>query len=131
MCCAKAIYYALAHLENDRLAINAMRNRRRSALSKRPKKLHHEAGVPVGPCTYTEISIYEEFLNVQVVVISPENLNKVSYRGKDRSRCINLFLHNEHYDVIKSLKGFYGTNHYCKACDTPYMNIEDHRCANA
>ncbi|CAL1264769.1 unnamed protein product, partial [Larinioides sclopetarius] len=58
-------------------------------------------------------------------------MNKVSYKGENRSRRINLFLHNDHYDVIKSLKGFYGTDHYCESCDKAYGRIEDHRYLNA
>ncbi|GBN99204.1 hypothetical protein AVEN_56489-1 [Araneus ventricosus] len=56
---------------------------------------------------------------------------RVSYRGRDRSRRINLWLHNGHYDIIKSLKGFYGTNNYCETRDKPFQDIEDHRCDNA
>ena len=78
LCCAKAIVYGLAHLEGDRTAIDAMRRRNRPALLKRAIKLHEDADVPLGPCTYAEISKFESFLNVQIVVISSENLNKVN-----------------------------------------------------
>ncbi|GBO27019.1 hypothetical protein AVEN_233023-1, partial [Araneus ventricosus] len=96
LCCAKAILYALAHLENDRKSVNAMRDARRPTLLNRAKTLHRDAGVPLGPCTYKEIEVFEQWLNVQIVVISSESLNQVSYRGKDRSRRINLYLHNDH-----------------------------------
>lgn len=79
LCCSKAIVFALAHLNNDRRGINAMRDRRRPALLSRAKQLHVDAGVPVGPCTYAEIQIFESFLDVQIVVISSENLNKVRF----------------------------------------------------
>ncbi|GBM55080.1 hypothetical protein AVEN_258617-1, partial [Araneus ventricosus] len=131
LCCAKAILYALAHLENDRASINAMRDKRRLTLLNRAKTLHNDAGVPLRPCTYKEIKMFEDWLNVQIVVISSESLSKVAYKGENRSRRINLYLHNDHYDVIKSLKGFYGTDHYCESCDKPYGRIEDHRCPNA
>ncbi|GBN97161.1 hypothetical protein AVEN_10439-1 [Araneus ventricosus] len=131
LCCAKAILYALEHLENDRKSINAMRDVRRPTLLNRAKTLHRDAGVPLGPCTYKEIEVFEQWLNVQIVVISSESLNQVSYRGKDRSRRINLYLHNDHFDVIKYLKGFYGVDHYCESCGKPYGRIEDHRCSNA
>ena len=39
---------------------------------------HRNAGVPEGPCTYTEIEIFECHLDIQVVVFSAQNLNKVS-----------------------------------------------------
>lgn len=78
LCCAKAIVFALAHLEQDRTAINAMRNHRRPALMNRARILHETARVPLGPCTYSEIKKFEDHLNVQIVVFSSENLNKVS-----------------------------------------------------
>ncbi|GBN71261.1 hypothetical protein AVEN_229709-1 [Araneus ventricosus] len=71
LCCSKAILYALAHLENDRPSINAMRD--------------------------------------------------VSYRGKDRNRRINLWLHKGHYDV----KEF-----YCEPCDKPFDHLENYRCGH-
>ncbi|GBN15215.1 hypothetical protein AVEN_23024-1 [Araneus ventricosus] len=55
----------------------------------------------------------------------------LSYRGKDRSRRINLYLHNDHFDVITSLQGFYAADHYSESCDKPYGRVEDRRCPNA
>lgn len=48
-----------------------------------------------------------------------------------RSQRINLWLHNGHYDVIKSLKGFYATDSYCESCEKPYKGAVNHRCPNA
>lgn len=79
LCCAKAIVYALAHLKKDQTAINAMRNRDRPALKKRAIKLHEDAGVRLGPCTYEEVAKFESFLDVQIVVISSDNFNKVTF----------------------------------------------------
>ncbi|XP_035217350.1 uncharacterized protein LOC118190704 [Stegodyphus dumicola] len=131
LCCAKAIVYALAHLNKDTTAINAMKNCRRPALVKRAKELHMAANVPLGPCTFSEIAIFEDHLDVQIAVFSSENLNRVVYKGRERTQRINLWLHDAHYDVIKSLKGFFGSNHYCTACEKPHDHPESHRCANA
>ena len=78
LCCAKAIVFALAHLENDRTAIEAMKKRNRPALMNRARALHEAARVPLGPCTFREIAQFEEHLNVQIVVFSSDNLNRVS-----------------------------------------------------
>ncbi|XP_071041463.1 uncharacterized protein [Parasteatoda tepidariorum] len=131
LCCAKAIVYAIAHLENDRRAINSLRNRHRPALMNRAKELHASADVPLGPCTYMEIAKFESFLNIQIVVFSADNSNKVSYKGNNRAKRINLWLHNQHYDVIKSSKGFYGSSYYCESCEKPFSHLENHRCQNA
>lgn len=77
LCCAKAIIYALAHLNKDP-RINSLRDRRRPNLLNRAKELHEATGIPLGPCTYEEIKKFEQHLDVQVVVISSENLNKVN-----------------------------------------------------
>lgn len=78
LCCAKSIVYALAHLEKDQRAINALRHRQRPALLKRAIELHRKAGVPIGPCTYKEIDLFEKYLKVQIVVFSTQSMNKVS-----------------------------------------------------
>ena len=79
LCCAKAILYALAHLENNKKEINALRNRKNSTFMKRARELHADADVPLGPCTLKEISRFEEFLDVQIVVFSSDNLNQVRF----------------------------------------------------
>ncbi|GBM90943.1 hypothetical protein AVEN_275230-1, partial [Araneus ventricosus] len=127
LCCAKAVVFAIAHLDGDRRSINAMKDRRRPALDTRARELHKKAGIPLGPCTFAEVARFEEVLDIQIVVISTEERNGVAYRGRDRSRRINLWLHNGHYDVIKSLKGFFASNHYCERCEKPFQNFENHR----
>lgn len=77
LCCAMAISYAKAHMEDDKKSKNALRDTRRPALVKRAEDLHEAAGVPLGTCTYAEIGQFEEFLDIQIVVVSSENLNKV------------------------------------------------------
>lgn len=52
----------------------------------------------------------------------------MSYKGRDRGQRINLWLHGEHYDVIKSLKGFHGSHFYCETCERAYDRLEDHYC---
>ncbi|KFM58679.1 hypothetical protein X975_07314, partial [Stegodyphus mimosarum] len=78
LCCAKAIVYALAHLNKDTRAINALRDRRNPTLMNRTRELHLDANVPLGPCTFTEIAIFKEHLDTQIAVFSSDNLNRVS-----------------------------------------------------
>ncbi|GBL95245.1 hypothetical protein AVEN_259653-1 [Araneus ventricosus] len=59
LCCSKAILYALAHLENDRPSINAMRHTRLPYLLKKARDLHRDAGVSLWPCSYEDIAIFE------------------------------------------------------------------------
>ncbi|GIX98239.1 hypothetical protein CEXT_623211 [Caerostris extrusa] len=101
-----------------------MKNRNRPALKKkRAQELHEAAGVPLGPCTFQEVQIFEDHLNIQIVVFSADNLNQVTYKGKERPLRINLWHHDNHYDVIKSVKGFFGSNYYCENCEKPYSQL--------
>ncbi|XP_071032984.1 uncharacterized protein [Parasteatoda tepidariorum] len=77
LCCAKAIVYATAHLDNNRKLIDVLRRKNRPALLNKAKELHAAAGVPLGPCTFNEVAIFERFLNIQISVTVLENNNKV------------------------------------------------------
>lgn len=56
----------------------------------------------------------------------------MSYKSdKPRRRRINLWLHDNHFDVITSIKGFKGSNLYCEGCEKPYEHEEEHYCENA
>ncbi|GIY61028.1 DNA-directed DNA polymerase [Caerostris darwini] len=67
----------------------------------------------------------------KVANISLDRLRKQTYKGKERSLRINLRHHNNHYDVIKSIKGFFGSSYYCENCEKPYSHCEAHRCPKA
>ncbi|GIY37202.1 DNA-directed DNA polymerase [Caerostris darwini] len=56
---------------------------------------------------------------------------KVTYKGKERPLRINLWHHDNHYDVIKSVKGFFGSSYYCENCEKPYSHCEAHQCPKA
>lgn len=78
LCCAKAIVYAEAYAKKDKKTVNSLRRDQRPALINAARALHEVANVPLGPCTYNEISVFEEFLELQIVVFSAQNSNKVS-----------------------------------------------------
>lgn len=77
LCCVKAIVFAIAHLEKDKTAINAMKRQDRPSLINRERQLHEDTGVPFGPCTSREITKFEEFLKIQIAVSSSKNRNRV------------------------------------------------------
>lgn len=78
LCCAKAIVYAVAYLKQDRRALASFKKENRPALRNRAQELHYLAGVALGPCGYSEIARFEDYLNVQIVVYSSEIFNKVN-----------------------------------------------------
>ncbi|GBM40516.1 hypothetical protein AVEN_175734-1 [Araneus ventricosus] len=60
LCCDKAIIYDIAHLEKDMKSINILKDRRIETLLNRVKALHADARVSLGPCTYSQIAIFED-----------------------------------------------------------------------
>ena len=56
------------------------------------------------------------------------NLNTIIYKGEDKETKIYLYKNGNHFDVIKSAKGFYGSSYYCKKCDKPYQNKDKDKC---
>ncbi|GFY74898.1 uncharacterized protein TNIN_225431 [Trichonephila inaurata madagascariensis] len=77
--------------------------------------LHQKTGVPQGPCGFEEIALFEQYLKIQVIVVSTTALNQVCYKGPVREdRRIYLWHHDNHFDVITSPKGFYGSNFFVK-----------------
>ncbi|GFR22004.1 uncharacterized protein TNCT_496202 [Trichonephila clavata] len=129
ICCAKAILLAIAEVEKD-ADLRYLRRKDCCILQKRAIALHQKTGVPQRPCGFEEIALFEQYLKVQVIVISTTALNQVCYKGPVREdRRIYLWHHDNHFDVITSPKGFYGSNFFCEACFKPFDHIEMHNCS--
>ncbi|GBM67581.1 hypothetical protein AVEN_73710-1 [Araneus ventricosus] len=103
VCCAKAILLALARLEKD-VDFAAMRRKDCNILLRKALSLHDKTGIEVGPCRVNEISTFEDYLNVQVILFSTAEMNQVAYKGKKRERRVYIFLHDGHYEVLTSPK---------------------------
>lgn len=78
LCCSMAILLGKAILEKDSL-LPTLKKQSCDVLMRRAMKLHAEAGVHEGPCGYTEIAVFERYLDVQVIVISSRELQKVIF----------------------------------------------------
>ncbi|KAG8173354.1 hypothetical protein JTE90_011604 [Oedothorax gibbosus] len=129
LCCAMSLILGKAIIEND-ADLPTLRKRANKLLMRKAMQLHTTAGVPEGPCGFSEIAIFERHLNIQVIVIGPENIKETSYKGPERSEKIYLWLHDNHYDLIKSPKGFYGASYYCEFCNVPFKTLIAHACSD-
>ncbi|XP_049808976.1 stromelysin-1-like [Schistocerca nitens] len=78
--------------------------------------------------TLEDIQDAEEFLDVQIKVVSAAHFNTVIHSGKERDTTIYLYHHNNHYDAINNMKAFFGSSYYCQKCDKPYNNKDQHKC---
>ncbi|KAG8176635.1 hypothetical protein JTE90_028617 [Oedothorax gibbosus] len=97
-------------------------------LKRRAMLLHRNTGIPEGPCRLEEVAIFERFLQVQIIVICSAEMQKVVYKGPGEKPENNLWLHDNHFDLINSPKGFYGSDCYCEHCNSPYKRVEAHMC---
>jgi G:T-mismatch repair DNA endonuclease (very short patch repair protein) len=67
---------------------------------------------------------------VQIVVFVENDGKKVFFKGNVESpkTHIYLFLHNNHYNLIRSICQFHACSYFCNACYKPYDNKAQHRC---
>lgn len=79
---------------------------------------------------YCYIILYINFILVKLLFSWTYVFLQVIYSGRVRAERINLWQHNNHFDIIKSLTGFYGSNFYCLSCNVAYQNETSHMCAD-
>ncbi|GFX27463.1 uncharacterized protein TNCV_4904401 [Trichonephila clavipes] len=109
--------------------LRSLRKKDCCLLQRRAIALHQKTGVPQGPCGFEKIALFEQYLKIQVIVVSTTALNQVCYKGPVREdRRIYLWHHDNYFDVITSPKGFYGSNFFCEECFKPFDHIENHHC---
>ncbi|MCP5060057.1 MAG: hypothetical protein GY937_25425, partial [bacterium] len=137
LCAARAIIVALAYnnREADPAAYKALRRNDRGATAqtKSAQDLMDAAGLPDAPCGPDEIKCMEQALlergmSVQVKVFAKDCCNALLYSGTEANEQVYLYLHDGHYDIVKSPSGFFNSSFYCKHCDKAYSNRYKHRC---
>ena len=96
------------------------------------QELHQNAGVPLGPCGIEEAKQFQAYLtDYQISIVSKEYSNKIIYTGPEKEKKVYWYMHNNHYDVITTMPGFFARSYYCHTCNKAYNNQEDHQCPNA
>jgi len=88
--------------------------------------------VPVGGLTTKEFQIISQKLNIQINIIAGKTGGgyECIYSGTDQKIKLFLLYHDNHYDNINSITGFYCSSYYCDKCHTPYQNKNKHVCKN-
>lgn len=78
-----------------------------------------------------DIPKFEEVLKLSIQVVQQKFGNaKFIYTSRKYDESLYLYLHNDHYDVITTITGFFKTPYFCELCMTPYKNKEEHCCEN-
>ena len=62
--------------------------------------------------------------------MSKEYGNKIIYAGPEKEKKIYLYMHNNHYDVITKMPGFFTRHYFCHTCKKAYDHKDYHRCLN-
>ena len=134
LCCARAIVTAIAMLSNDphKNAYKKGNTTKRSIQSIKARELHEAAGVPFSECRLNEIALFQKHLSpqYQILVISKDNFNGIIYCGnKESDKKIILYLHDGHYDIIRSMPAFMERSYFCFKCHKGHNN-KRHACQN-
>ena len=99
--------------------------------SRLARELHESAGVPLCTCGIPEVKKFQAALpDYQLNVISKEHLNALIYSGPEADRCLYLYHHDDHYDVIASMPAFLARRKYSRKCKKGFYKITDHPCGD-
>ena len=151
LCLARSIAVGIAFnllqgaSEKDRPSMlkhyNNMRkgDRNRNSLQKKTAlRYHNLAGVPTNrPCSILDIPMFEQVLNIHVVVFAAHLNNKVMY--PDTSRPVGdkrVYLYytrsgdNGHFDCIVNIKGMLAMSYFCSKCFQGFNSISNHHCTH-
>ena len=129
LCCARALVVAKARLDHHPKWASIRKGKplqRTLAL-----ELHHEANVPLGPCSYdalTKFSIAPSLANYQIILVDAHRSYHITTFGGTQDKQLILLHHQAHYDVITRLPGFFGSSYVCARCWKPYNTEGRHRC---
>jgi len=128
LCCARTIVTARAKIErvDDWQSIRRGHWRQEELA----KALHTKAHVPEDDCGYTELTQFQEHLKNDyrlIVVYADQGFYCKAFAGPGKPEIILLHQQN-HYDVITSLPGFFGTSYMCAHCLQGYDREGHHKC---
>ena len=95
--------------------------------------LLHEADVPLGPCSYDELTKFSaapSLYDYQIFMVDADGSFHITTFGPTQPKQLILLHQKDHYDVITRLPGFFGSSYVCAHCWKPYDHAGRHRCPN-
>ena len=129
LCCARALVTAKARLDQHPKWESIRHGRK--IQKELALLLHHEAKVPLGPCSYdalTAFSAAPSLANYQIILVDAHRSFHITTFGGTQDKPLILLHHQGHYDVITRLPGFFGSSYVCAHCWKPYDHEGLHRC---
>jgi hypothetical protein len=133
LCGLRAIVIAKALADNDMVLYNKIRDKRNNLQTLEALKLASKIGLsPDKPIGLKEISVIQSYLDdYRIIVIDSSMLNSIVYNEYvHRTKKIILYIHNNHFYVVKSLPAFYCKKYWCDKCMQSYNKFNFHKCNN-
>ena len=93
-----------------------------------------KVGIPDRPSTIEDVYLYEEYLQVSIVIIGARASNRKVYTGSPKFEDKIFLYHsgeppNTHFDTIVKVNGLLNKSYYCDYCDKGFQNRNGHKCA--
>ena len=130
LCCARALVVAKAKADQHP-KWHSIRQGKGSLQRELALRLHDEARVPPGPCSYealTQFSAAPSLADYQILLVDAHRSYHITTFGGPQDKQLILLHHQGHYDVITRLPGFFGSSYVCAHCWKPYDHEDHHRC---
>jgi hypothetical protein len=136
LCCPRGIITALTYhksvifkninlLDHD-LTLNEIKKIREGDKYKLQKELAEKlisiCDISLNGLGLEAIKKIEIKLNIQISVVCAENFNSIIYSGSDKDIKIYLYKNKNHFDVINSMAGFFGSSYHCHKCKQAHNN---------
>ena len=137
LCAARAIVTCVAKLHKTPatqfkklIAKDKVNSKTPHSQRSRAINLHKDADVSMeGPVAIGELRKFEDFLNVQIIVVSGDTDNQVIYTGMQRrKKKIYLYFKDEHFHSIINIQGFFVNKKFCDQCYKVYGKNFRHSC---
>ena len=129
LCCARALVTAKARVDHHPKWESIRKGR---PLQKELALLvHHEANVPLGPYCYDALTAFSKtpsLTGYQIILVDANRSYHITTFGPLQDKQLILLHNQDHYDVITSLPGFFGSSYVCADCWKPYNTEGLHRC---
>ena len=129
LCCARALVVAKARVDQHP-QLSSIRHGK--ALQRTLAwDLQREANVPLGPCSYDALTAFSQAPSLrgyQILLVDAHRSFHITTFGAPQDKQLILLHHQNHYDVITKLPGFFGASYVCAHCWKPYDHEDHHRC---
>ena len=131
ICLARPVVTSSANLHPERWSKTQLKNgfnSSRKLQRDQAMKLHEEANVEINDYgnDLSDIEKFAKHLGIEINIINAEQFNSIVHTDSEDK--IYLLKTRNHFDVIKSLTGFYDTPYYCHECEKAYTKRDKHKC---